>query len=259
VAIDDCLEVQIPINDVASIAQTDVRNLDDPRIETAELFHPGMLATFRQMPREAKDQAAIFAGLTGTFSQLAFLIGLENLLVAMVDDPERVQRALRRRHKVVRRQAVALCEAGARFVWIGEGMASGSLISPRMYQEFVLPYEQELADVLRDHGAWSVLHICGNATPMLPWMGASRVDGCDLDYLTDWPAAVRTLGTRLVLKGNINPMLLLPENQQNLAEACQQTKRLAGDAPGFILSTGCLVPRDADPSAFEIMAKTCAL
>ena len=37
-------------NDVAAVSKTDVLRLDDPRIERAELFHPGMLATFKAMP-----------------------------------------------------------------------------------------------------------------------------------------------------------------------------------------------------------------
>jgi uroporphyrinogen-III decarboxylase len=128
-----------------------------------------------------------------------------------------------------------------------------------MYQQFVLPYEQELADDLRSQGARSLLHICGNATPMLSLMAQSRVDGCDLDYLTDWPAAVRTLGPQMVLKGNINPGLFLPGHDPALAEACEQTKILGRQTPGFILSSGCLVPRDSTPRAFEIMAKASVL
>ena len=256
VALDDCLEVEFAENDVAAIKRTDIASLDDPRIERAELFHPGMLETFRAMPAETRRQAAVCVGLTGAFSQLGFLLGLENLLLAMVDRPEAVHEALRVRQAVALRQAEEICGAGARFLWIGEGMASASLIGPAMYRRFVLPYERELAERVRQLGGLTLLHICGNTTATLDAIAQTGVDGCDVDFPTDWAAAVRVLGPVMSLKGNVNPMLFLPNNAERLAEACETAKRLAPQR-GFILSTGCLVPRDSVPEAFRIMARAC--
>jgi len=218
-----------------------------------------MLETFRAIPDRVRGRAAVCVGLTGTFSQLGFLVGLENLLVAMVDRPAEVHRALRRRHEVALRQAREICQAGARFVWIGEGMASGSLIGPGMYREFVLPYEQELTAELRRLGALSLLHICGNTSRMLEEIAQSGADGCDVDAPTDWPAAVAVLGPRMSVKGNISPLLFLAENVDRLAAACEESKRVAAGTKGFILSTGCLVPRDATTSAFDVFARACSV
>jgi len=256
VLLDDCLEVEFERNDVASIARTDIESLEDPRIVRAELFHPGMLETYQAMPPEALERAAGCVGLTGAFSQLGFLLGLEKLLVAMVDRPAAVHQALAWRQEVALRQADEICRAGARFIWIGEGMASGSLISPAMYREFVLPYEQELVAHIRRRGALSLLHICGNTSLMLAEMAQTGADGCDIDAPTDWAAAWETLGSRMCLKGNVNPLLFLPENVARLPAACDEARRVAAGRPGFILSTGCLVPPRAARDAFEVMART---
>ena len=256
VVLDGCLEVRFAENDVAAVSHSEVQRLDDPRIERAELFHPGMMATFRAVPAEIRRQAAVCVGLTGAFSQLGFLLGLESLLLAMVDRPEAVHEALGKRQAVALRQAEEICGAGARFLWIGEGMASASLIGPAMYCRFVLPYERELAERVRQLGALTLLHICGNTTATLDAIAQSNVDGCDVDFPTDWAAAVRVLGPVMALKGNVNPMLFLPNNAGRLAEACEAAKRLA-PTRGFILSTGCLVPRDSTPEAFRIMAGAC--
>jgi uroporphyrinogen decarboxylase len=154
------------------------------------------------------------------------------------------------------RQAREIVEAGARFIWIGEGMASSSLLSPSMYAEFALPYEQELADEVRRLGALSLLHICGNTTPALAEIAQSRVDGVDVDFLTDWRAAVGTVGQGMCVKGNVNPLLFLPGRSADLAEACIAACRDAQGAHGFILSTGCLVPRDSVREAFDVTANT---
>ena len=259
VRIDDGLDVQFAENDVASISRTGIRSLDDERIDTAELFHPGMLETFRAMPAEICEEVAVCVGLTGAFSQLGFLLGLEKLMLAMLDEPAAVHQAIRKRQGAALRQAAEICRAGARFIWIGEGMASGSLISPQMYAEFVLPYEQELADEIRRLGALSLLHICGNITPALAPIAQSRADGIDVDAPTDWAAAVEILGPHTCLKGNISPLLFLPGSADRLAAACQITRHIAARARRFILSTGCLVPRDSAREAFQIMARACSL
>jgi uroporphyrinogen decarboxylase len=257
VRLDDAVDVYFAENDVAAIAHTDVLELDDPRIESAELYHPGMLQTFSAIPAEIHDEVAVCVGLSGAFSQVGFLYGLQNLMMAMVDRPEEVTRALDRRQAIVLKQAEELCAAGARFVWIGEGMASGSLISPAMYRRFVLPYERELARELRRLGALSILHICGNITAMLADVAESEVDGADIDAPTDWQAAVKVLGTKVSLKGNLNPILFLPDNVNQLAAACETTLKVANAMPGHILSTGCLVPRDSCREAFDIAARSC--
>jgi len=128
-----------------------------------------------------------------------------------------------------------------------------------MYAEFALPYQQELADEIRRLGALSLLHICGNITPALAPIAQSRADGIDVDAPTDWQAAIEVLGPRMCLKGNINPLLFLPGNADRLAAACQITRHTAARARGFILSTGCLVPRDSAREAFQVMARACSV
>ncbi len=217
-----------------------------------------MLETYRAIPDEVKARAAVCVGLTGAFSQLGFLVGLERLMVALVDDPRRVHQALRRRQEIALSQAEEICRAGARFIWIGEGMASGSLISPAAYREFVLPYERELVDRIRELGALSLLHICGNTTGMLADIAETGADGCDVDSPTDWSAAVSVLGKSMCVKGNVNPLFFLPGNLHLLPEACVGARRAAAGLKGFILSTGCLVPRDSSIEAFEVMRRASA-
>ena len=254
---DDGVEVRLGANDVASIMRTDINSLEDPRIAQAALFHPGMLETYRALPDEIKNRAAVCVGLTGAFSQLGFLFGVEKLMLALVDDPRGVHRALRLRQEIALRQAEDIRRAGARFIWIGEGMASGSLISPAAYREFVLPYERELIEHIRKLGALSILHICGNTTGMLADIAETGADGCDVDSPTDWAAAVSILGKSMCVKGNVNPLLFLPENVSRLNAACNEACRVAAGLKGFILSTGCLVPRDSGAEAFEVMRQAC--
>jgi uroporphyrinogen-III decarboxylase len=156
-------------------------------------------------------------------------------------------------------QAEELLDDGARFIWIGEGSASGSLIPPEFYREFVLPYEKSLTSTIRARGGLSILHICGNATALLADICESGADGFDLDYPVDLAYALATLSPRVAVKGNINPVLFLAGNEEDLKEAAHRAVDTGKGNLGFIMSTGCLVPRDSSIKAFDIFAKACGI
>lgn len=255
--LDNAITVLVPEKDALSIAETDIRTFDDPRITAAELFHPGMLQTFKSIPKEVKTEYAVAVGLTGTFSQLAFLFGVQNLLTAIIDVPAAVTKALERRHKTVLRQVDELCDSGVRLVWIGEGLGSGSLISPDQYGEFVLPYEQDIALRFRERGVLTLLHICGNTANALHLIAQSGVDGFDLDYPVDIESAIKALSPNLTVKGNINPTLFLPGYNRELSNALRDILFRVGGNARFIPSSGCLVPRDSEKEAFDTMWLAC--
>ncbi len=145
------------------------------------------------------------------------------------------------------------CSAGIRFAWIGEGLGSGSLISPEQYKEFVLPFEKIIADRFRSQGVLTFLHICGNTTNAPTYIARSGVDGFDLDYPVDITVAVDALYPEITIKGNINPGLFLPGRSEELERACRDTIAVAKNLNNFIFSTGCLVPRDSSKEAFYTM------
>ena len=255
--LDESLNLVIPENDVLSISSTEIASFDDERIMKAELFHPGMLATFNNIDDNIKENYAVAVGVTGTFSQVAFLVGISEFLMALLDQPDIVHQVLKRRHKIVIRQVQELCAAGARFIWIGEGLGSGSLISPDQYREFVLPYEIEIAEKIRKNGALSLLHICGNVINALPDIAKCSADGFDLDYPVDLSDAFAMLLPDVAVKGNINPRLFMKGFSEELKQSCLQAKDIAADRIGYIMSTGCLVPRDSATESFHIMADVC--
>jgi hypothetical protein len=257
ILIDESVHLVIPENDVLSIAATDIKSLDDRRIQEAELFHPGMLATFKNIDDHLKCESAVAVGITGTFSQVAFLFGITEFMIALLDQPDAVRRALDKRHNIAVRQVRELCAAGARFIWIGEGLGSGSLISPDQYRDFVLPYEIELAEEIRKHGALSLLHICGDVTNTLADIARSAADGFDLDYPVDLAGALEKLLPDVAVKGNINPQLFMEGFSGELKDACLEARAAAAHRNGFIMSTGCLVPRDSAVESFHIMADIC--
>ena len=72
-------------------------------------------------------------------------------------------------------------EAGADVIGIGD--AAASLVGPKIYDQFIWPYEKKLVDGLHALGTKVRLHICGNTRHIAEGMGRLGCEIVDLDYL----------------------------------------------------------------------------
>ena len=95
----------------------------------------------------------------------ADLRGINTLMVDFYDDPVFVRDLFDYVFEVGMRFARAQVEAGADVIGIGDPAAS--LVGPKIYQEFVWPYEKKMVDGLHALGARARLHICGNTRRIL--------------------------------------------------------------------------------------------
>ena len=102
------------------------------------------------------------------------------------------------------RFARAQIEAGADLIGVGD--AAASLIGPKLYFEFVQPYEEKLVRAIQDAGAPVRLHICGKTRKLYQGMAATGAKMIDLDSMAPLdearaadgagPGAGRQLSTR---------------------------------------------------------------
>jgi MtaA/CmuA family methyltransferase len=137
--------------------------------------------------------------------------------------------------------AQAQMESGAELIGVGD--AAASLVGPRIYEEFVWPYEKQLMDGLRAMGARTRLHICGNTRPILALMGKLGCDIVDLDWLAPLSEGRAAMGPDQILLGNVDPVRVLRNGTpQEVYDAVAECHYQAGDR--FIVSAGCEVVRD---------------
>jgi uroporphyrinogen-III decarboxylase len=88
-------------------------------------------------------------------------------------------------------------QRGLTRAWTSDDTAT--LMSPKLYEEFVLPYNRALyANFEYIH-----LHMDGGWDHLVPYVQQLRPDHCEVGGETDWPAVVRALGCTTVLQGGI--------------------------------------------------------
>ena len=245
----------LPKNDIGTPTEREVENFDDERLYTVDVLRPHIVETLRHIPPDVRRAYDISAGLTGPFSQVLFTMGIERVMMAMIDEPETLKRAIAVRVPFALRWAEELAELDPASVWIGEGFASTSLISPQQYREFVLPYEQPVTQRLRELGVPSVIHICGDTNRALEHIAASGADCFEIDWQVDLVEAKRRIGQQISLKGNLHTTNLVEHSPDQIYAEAQEAIVKAKPDGRFVLSSGCALGRDTPPENVEAMVR----
>lgn len=233
------LQWYIPENDVGSAKIHEIEELDDPRIDEESALRFGGLKTFAAIEPRYKENYLIMPGITGPYSQLVFMMGLENVLIMMYDDPDGLKEAIAKRVKHAISWLDDLIALGAETVWLGEGAASSSVISPACYAEFVAPYAKAVMDAAKERGIPCFMHVCGNIVPEIREIASTGCTAIDIDYMVPMDLVRQHCGEKACLKGNLNPVDLLTKTEEEVYQLCCQIYEET-EGP-MILGTGCLV------------------
>ncbi len=198
------------------------------------------------------NEKLIEGWVEGPCAQAADLRGINALMLDFYDDPAFVKDLFDFILDLEVRFARAQVDAGADMIGIGD--AAASLIGPRLYEEFVWPYEKKMVESITAMGARARLHICGNTRQLLGRMGDLDCHVIDLDFLSPVSEARQKVGSSTVLLGNIDPVRELRDSSAaDVHTAIERCHRAAGDR--YIVSAGCEVPRDTPTENVHIMAR----
>jgi len=204
-------------------------------------FGPRMtdrLEGIRAMHQQVGDEVPVMGWVEGALAEAADLRGVTNVMKDLVKRPAWLKDLLEKCAEVEISFACAQIEAGAHIIGLGDAVAS--LISPRMYREFALPYEQRIFDAIKAKGGIPRLHICGNTTHLLKDIAQSRAEIVDIDSLVDMYQAVSTLDGMLVC-GNLNPVSIFLQGTTDQVREGIFANASAG-AHSWISAGGCEIP-----------------
>ncbi|MGA2661324.1 MAG: uroporphyrinogen decarboxylase family protein [Verrucomicrobiota bacterium] len=227
---------------------------------------PVYLEAIRLLAQQLGGAVAVRAPGTGPFSLASHLLGTERFLIELAMADKRPDSAEERalRHlldltaEALIRFAKACLEAGAHLVQAGDSLASLDMISPAMYRKWAWPAERRFFEALNPiaerYGAATLLHICGNMTPVLDLMADTGAHILELDFKVDLKIAKERVGRRVCLMGNLNPVELLWRGTPGqVIRASRKAIADAGQDGGFILGSGCEVPVAAPPQNIGAM------
>jgi len=115
-------------------------------------------------------------GQPGTWQDAACLFGIEPLIMSTYDDSEWVHQFL---EILCKRKEVFACSlAGANYdiLELGGGDASSTVISPKLFDEYVAPYDIRIVEAAHQAGQRIAYHTCGGMMPILEKIADMKPD-----------------------------------------------------------------------------------
>ncbi|MCL2143813.1 MAG: MtaA/CmuA family methyltransferase [Methanomassiliicoccaceae archaeon] len=212
---------------------------DEPNIMDPEKFLKGgrpaaVLEGVRLLKEQKGKDYVVIAGNTGPFTLAGHLVSTENLVFGIMMAPEEVLKWLKAVTPVCKAYTQALSDAGADVIQMSEPSSSTDLLSPDMFDEYSGSFVKDSLACVKD--AFSILHICGNTTPILSNMIATGVSGLSIEEKVDPKEGVKKVNKKAALIGNIgvvNPLL------QGTPEDCYRHGRIVKEAGFDVVAPGC--------------------
>jgi MtaA/CmuA family methyltransferase len=197
------------------------------------------LEAVQHFREQVGGEMPVMGWVEGALAEAADLRGDTALMLDLYDRPEWVLDLVELCTEVEIAFARAQVEAGADIIGLGDSIASQ--VSPKMYQQFALPYEQQIFAAVHEMGALTRLHICGDTTRIMSLMAQSGADIIDLDWMVDIRSAAETLGDYPVICGNFDPVaIMLQGTPEQVKEGTLYCLRWGG--PRLISGAGCEIP-----------------
>lgn len=206
----------------------------------------------------ATEDELICAYALSPFTAAGKMIGLQELMIAAVNDMDGIKKVLRFATKVIVAYLEGMVEAGGEGVLVGDPMSSGDLISPKMYETLVMPVMKEMVDAIHKFCPYTMVHICGDTTTRPKYVVEAGLDVLSVSDI-DMAKASEDAEGKLVMMGNINPATDLCEKSADeiYAMSMELCKSMANSG-GFILCPGCDLAPQVPLENIQAMARAAA-
>lgn len=239
-----------PEDDVASCDEIfikDKKDIDKVKIaQKNDGVYPIFYEAVKIINKEVGNEVGTTISLSGPLTTAATLRGVENFARDMYEDPEFCHALLRMTTEGLKNVIDGIVESGASIGAIGDPVASGSLISPKMFGKYAAPYIKEIIDYIHSLGRSAALHICGKTNKIIENMVQTGADTISIDRV-DLSLVRDIVAGRVTIVGNIDvtdEMLFGPK--ERIYEACKSAMDIMKSYKGkYILATGC----DVSPKA----------
>ncbi len=184
---------------------------------------------------------------------MAFLVSLRGMSQAMMDlieEPTLVHRIMEKGVAIAVEKARFNLDRGVDVLRLNDSVGNMSVISPDHWREFVFPHMKAFCDQVHAYSdrARIYCHICGNVLPIVEDLVETGLDCIGpLDPLGGLtPEDVRQrVGDAVSLMGGVDTLSFVEHSPEEVREEARSCMVQAGRNGGFVLGSGCAIPRTA--------------
>ncbi len=188
-------------------------------------------------------------------------MGIEAFVTALTDYPEKTKRVMQTMHE----ENLTLCQA----LTEGEGQVIGTfddfstyLISPVMFQTYVMPYLKEYNEIYHRAGKVHMVHSCGHIHCFLPMCLEVAYDAHN--YVTQPPTGDTTLteartawGNQITIMAAVDPVMIERDPAQKVTSLVSRMLSEVETTRAFVLMTSSkpTVPEENLRAVAAVMAE----
>jgi uroporphyrinogen decarboxylase len=236
-----------------AICQAEKRFLEDKgRMVDLKLPDPttaGRIPMYLEACRHVVDRvkdSSVSSSLSGPWVMAVGLRGLQELIYDTVDDPAFVHSLMRKTTDFAKMVGDLVIEIGVGLSY-SEAAASCSVISPKIYREFIQPYETEIVRYFTEKRKSATFHICGFIDPTMADAVATGSPGISIDGPSSLAKMVEATDNKrkTVIIGNVPTTLFEMGTKDEMFAAVKECIDTAAAGSGYILAPGCELPPTA--------------
>jgi uroporphyrinogen decarboxylase len=211
---------------------------------------------------------AVIVHLNDVFSLPRYLMGMENLLMAIVAEPELVLALVDMSVDLNLKLAREVRTRGVEVVYTGDDVASntGPLMSPRHFRKLFYPGLKRVMQGYKELGLYVIKHTDGNLWPLMDMIidsGIDCLDPIDPQAGMDLADVKARYGDRIALKGNVDCAQLMTfgdpqETAQATMAALRKGMRAADGSVsgGYICSSSNSIHSGVKPENYLALMRT---
>lgn len=176
---------------------------EDIHIPDGFLDHPDnqtVIQSIKILKGQFDDEVAIIGKTMGPWTLGYHVFGVEPFLLMSIDDPDKMLRCLHLMKEISVLFGQAQIDAGADALTFPDH-ATGDLVSSDYYRRFLQEIHVEMVERLK---VPLILHICGNTLDRMDYIAQTGMAAFHFDSKNDPAEAMRIVGDRIRLVGNIN-------------------------------------------------------
>jgi len=190
------------------------------------------------------DEYAVFGGMWSPFlEQASMLVGMENLMMLMYDDPELVACLLDKItdfYLECNKRMFAKAGTHMQIFFMGDdyGTQNGLLYGPDLFRQFIKPRLKKLYDLAKSHGYVVQQHSCGSIVRIIPDLIEIGLNGLHPIQVSAAGMKLKELkeayGRELYFAGSLDVMHLLIDGSDEEVETAVKKTMMLFEQGGFI-------------------------
>ena len=190
----------------------------------------------------------------------SWMIGTENLLIGMLEEPEWVEDVFDTYLTTSLNLAQKVLDAGYEFdgvFWYDDmGYKGTTFFSPETYRTLLKPYHKKAVDWAHERGMVTELHSCGYIEPLLPDIvdiGVEMLNPLEVKAGMDPNKLKKLYGDKLAFHGGINAQIW--DNLDLIKAEMERIIPLMKEGGGYIFASDHSIPNSVSLATMTEIAK----